>query len=137
VKLLRSLILFCAAILATKIAITLSGLLVSLSQLIAELTQDESGRIMAYEVIIIYCVLSLGVVITNGVMIYQEAKHKTMLKWFYVIAPVATILYGSHLAYAYTFNIENAVLNDFVKGFDWLPMLGILVMGIKRDASLL
>jgi hypothetical protein len=113
----------------TKVVITSGGVLFSVSELIAELSPDESQLLSAYEVVIAYCALALGLALTNGLMTYWEAKRRNTLKLSYVFAPISVLLYGTHLAYVYIFDVSNAVLGEFVEGFAWLPVFGLLVAG--------
>ncbi len=128
-KMLRGLILFFIAVLTTKVAVTLAGVLLFVSQLITELSLDESQRLLAYEVTIAYCALALGLTLANGLMIYWEAKRRNTLKLSYVFAPIAVLLYGTHLAFTYIFDVRNTVLSEIIKVFAWLPIFGLLVAG--------
>jgi len=123
------LILFFIAVLTTKVAVTLAGVLLFVSQLITELSLDESQRLLAYEVTIAYCALALGLTLANGLMIYWEAKRRNTLKLSYVFAPIAVLLYGTHLAFTYIFDVRNTVLSEIIKVFAWLPIFGLLVAG--------
>ncbi|MHB8474058.1 MAG: hypothetical protein ACYDC8_14660 [Gammaproteobacteria bacterium] len=127
-KTLRTLALLAAAILATRIAITLVGVLISLSQLIAELSPNELQRMYAYKVIIAYCAMALLLTLAAGMLIYLEAKHRSPLRLTHALAPMALFLYGTHLAYAYVIKSSNVILMEFVKGFSWLPILAVLVV---------
>ncbi len=122
-------ILFFIAVLTTKVAVTLAGVLLFVSQLITELSLDESQRLLAYEVTIAYCALALGLTLANGLMIYWEAKRRNTLKLSYVFAPIAVLLYGTHLAFTYIFDVRNTVLSEIIKVFAWLPIFGLLVAG--------
>ena len=129
-KYLRSIVLILAAIIATKVAVTLVGVLVSVSQLVAELSPVELERRTAYIVIIVYCAIGLLLTLANGMMIYLEAKRRNTLKALYLLAPISALLFGAHLTCAYVIGISNDILNEFVKDFAWLPMLAILVTAI-------
>jgi hypothetical protein len=129
-KVFRVLSLVVAAVLTTKIAVTEAGVGFSLTQLIGELSADEMQRRTAYEVIIGYCVFALAVAAATGWAIYQEARGRSVLKVVRIIAPVATLLYGTHLAFAYLIDLKNPVLAEFVEGFAWLPAIGVLATGL-------
>ena len=129
IKMLSNFALITAAVVTTKIAVTMLGVLISIGELIAELTPDEIQRLSAYQVIIAYCFLGLSVVLASGMMIYLKANKRTLKsKLLNVYASAALLIFGSHLSFVYIFDVNNSVLAEFVNGFAWVPETGLAVV---------
>ncbi len=135
-NILRGITLFFIAVLTAKVLYTSIFVLVAISQLITELAGNEQQRIIAYRIIISYSALVVSLALVNAAMIYSEVNRKNTLKWSYISSPIAVLLYGSHLAYAYLFGIEIIVLDDFAKGYFWLPIIGLIVTVVLHIIAL-
>jgi hypothetical protein len=132
---LRDAVLFVVAIATVHIAIREVVVLLSIGQLLLELTPAEIARREAYEVIIAFCIVALVLAVATGVLVYRQVKRRSSVTFASVVSAFALLVYGVHLVFAYAFQISNSVLDDFVEGFAWLSEIGLATVVVLLALS--
>ena len=124
----RSLFLLALAVLAARIAAVHGLLLVSLTQLISELSPGEIERRTAYEIVITYSVAAFAVECLSGLVLFLEAIGKRSRNVLVTLLVSGGLVYGSHLAFFYLFEISNQVLRQFAQSVAWTSEVGLAVL---------
>ena len=134
-KMFRSAALIAVGVMTTKVAITFLGLLISISELINGLADDESVLRPAYVVILIYCGLGLAPTFAIAFLTYITAKGRQKWQLLYLVLTFSGLLFGTHLVYANVLQVKNPILDQFIVGFSWVAELALLASVILYFVS--
>ena len=125
-KMFRSAALIAVGVMTTKVAVTLLGLLISISELTKGLADDESVLRFAYVVIIIYCGLGLAPTFAIAFLTYMTAKGRQKWQGLWLVLAFSSLLFGTHLVYANVLHVKNPIPDQFIVGFSWVAEMALL-----------
>lgn len=127
-KIGRILLLITLAVLIVKVTAAEGFVLLSVTQLLSELSPSEIARTSAYDVVIAYSLSAVVVAAISGLLLFRVAIGKSSRIILAGLVVVGGLLYGTHLAFLFLIGISNQVLNEFAQRLAWESEMGLVIL---------